>query len=810
MICAKIYFKKRLTFFSIKGHTWKHEYLCLIETLKTQLYLDVSILFFSQIKYYLPAKAQSGFHICLLSIFNLSLKPKLIVMRKKTILFCLLFIIGTGTDGFAFTQSVNVGDSLALVDLYNATNGPAWNHDKKWLKGPVSKWYGITTKEGRVTEIDLTFNNLNGTIPPSFSNLSSVTSLNLYYNHLRGDVFSSISKLPNLAFLNLSTNELNGSIPSSIGDLKNLRSLNLYWNQLSGSIPPELGKLVNLYYLSLNHNQLRGGIPPELGNLKKLIELKLNENQLSDSIPSTFANLTSLTSLSLNNNQLSGSIPTLLGNLEKLEYFYLHFNNLSGELPASLGNLINLKQFYLTNNQVTGSIPLSLGNLFNLEAINFSGNQLSGSIPSSLGNLINLKSLDFSSNQLSGSIPSSLGNLLNLSLLELRNNFLTGNIPPSLGNLTNLSNLWLANNFLSGAIPIELGNLTNLGTLDLSHNNLSDNIPSSLGNLHKLYDLEISNNQLTGSIPSSLGNSSTLRFIYLDSNKLDGVVPVITNLDLFELDIFHNYFTFNGMELIAQTFYEARYNDQASIPIHQNGNALFVSAGGTLSNNTYKWFHVGVTDSVTITGDSVFYPSEKGKYFAAITNSIAIQLTLYTDTIDYGIVLPVTIINLKAQQQGSIIKIDWASLTEINIDRFEIQRSINANDFVSLGSITPKGSGIQISNYTFNDIKPLMGNNYYRIQGVDKDGKKVLSKTVLVNFSNYKTVTVIYPNPAKNIFHIQTTGKSTFILTDQQGKVYITKTINENGEIDVSQLTAGLYYLKNKETDVIQKIIVTK
>ena len=69
---------------------------------------------------------------------------------------------------------------------------------------------------------------------------------------------------------------------------------------------------------------------------------------------------------------------------------------------------------------------------------------------------------------------------------------------------------------------------------------------------------------------------------------------------------------------------------------------------------------------------------------------------------------------------------------------------------------------------------------------------------------------LIYPNPAKDILHIQTTGKATVTLTDQQGKTILTKTINGNGEINVSHLPAGLYYLKNGETGVVQKVVLTK
>ena len=55
-------------------------------------------------------------------------------------------------------------DSLALVDLYNATDGRNW--DNTWnLDDNVIEWHGVTINDGRVTELDLSNNSLIGTIP---------------------------------------------------------------------------------------------------------------------------------------------------------------------------------------------------------------------------------------------------------------------------------------------------------------------------------------------------------------------------------------------------------------------------------------------------------------------------------------------------------------------------------------------------------------------------------------------------------------------------------------------------------------------
>jgi len=691
-------------------------------------------------------------------------------MKTKPTLFFLAFALCVNMNT---TQAqVNVQDSLALVDLYDSTDGANWWDHTNWLtKNPVKTWWGVIVKNNNVIALDLTENALNGSIP------------------------SSIGNLINLQSLYLSGNHLSDSIPSSIGSLVNLSRLELIGSLSGGSIPSSIGNLVNLSSLDLSGNKLSGSIPPSIGNLINLKALFLEENTLSDSIPSSIGNLVNLSLLYLSGNQLSGSIPSSIGNLINLQSLYLSANQLSGSIPSSIGNLVNLTDLNLTFNRLSGSIPFSIGNLVMLPELDLYYNQLTGSIPSSIGNLKKLRGLFLFNNQLSGSIPSSIGNLIGLSALQLGENQLSGSIPSSIGNLVGLSALDLSGNQLSGSIPFTIGNLVNLRYLNLSNNQLRDSILFSIGNIVRLGKLDLSNNQLSGAIPSSLSD--------LDVNDPN---------DPGYFKINNNKFIFDGMEiLVVHLSPKFTYGPQAIIPLHQNGNAFFVNAGGTLSNNTYKWYRVEQNDSITIVGDSVLHPSQSGHYFAAVTNSVCTQLTLHTDTIFYDATLPVTIINLTAQQQKSIIKIDWTSVTEINVAAYEIQRSFKALNFTTIGSLTAKGNGTQKVDYTFNDVQPLHGDNYYRIKAVDKDGKTTYSNTVLVNMVNDKIITVVYPNPAKDILHVETNSSATFSLIDQSGKILLmTTNINGKGVINISGVAAGVYYLKNNSTGDVQKVIIAR
>jgi hypothetical protein len=253
----------------------------------------------------------------------------------------------TYDDGFQISWSQNNNDDFVSYKLYES------------LSEDMSNWTLVYETNDRTNiSFDLTLEVLKyyQIIVEDIWGLQSISNIEIgdYDVELWGNSYSVL----NTTELDLSNNQLTGSIPPEIGNLTNLTQLYLYNNQLTGSIPPEIGDMTNLTYSGFYNNQLTGSIPSEIGNLTNLTYLDLWNNELTGSIPPEIGNLTNLVSLSFYNNQLTGSIPPEIGNLTNLRHLYLYNNQLTGEIPESICNLVeNNCSISISNNQLCPPYP---------------------------------------------------------------------------------------------------------------------------------------------------------------------------------------------------------------------------------------------------------------------------------------------------------------------------------------------------------------------------------------------------------------------------------------------------------------------
>ena len=403
----------------------------------------------------------------------------------------------TGVCGSANCR--NLDDYTALRALYLNTDGDSWQDTMGWpdattftnninppLGTDLSTWTGVSCNFGRVSELDLIAQDLNGNIPIEIGLLSMLTSLNFRVNQLSGEIPTEIADLTNLTSLNLSLNQLSGCWPSSFSVLCSQLTT------ASFDQDPGIGFdqiISNQGWTDYCADNTVGACcvsdccdhPDDYTALRALY--------LGNGGEYWFQNAGWYGSYTFSNNStppLGIDMSSWFGitcTMDRVTGLDLTGIGIYDSIPTELEFLTNLDSLILQGNALTGPIPPELGNLSNLTSLNISFNQLTGSIPSELGNLTDLIQLGLSRNQLTGDIPSELGELSKLQILSLGANQLTGMIPPEIGNMTMLGLINLFNNQLTGEIPAELGGLTSLTFLNLGSNKLTGCWPSSFSTL---------------------------------------------------------------------------------------------------------------------------------------------------------------------------------------------------------------------------------------------------------------------------------------------------------------------------------------
>jgi hypothetical protein len=273
-------------------------------------------------------------------------------MKMRIMLLAILFTAASLRPSHA---QVTLQDSIALVALYNATNGVNWTNNTNWLNGPVGGWYGVSIFNQRVTQLEMDDNGLSGFIPDAIGALTGLVELSIGNSVFQGAIPESIGQLSSLYSLNIRQSGLTGQIPQSLGNCNQLANINLSRNMLEGEIPVTLDQCTLLYSIQLQENVLSGGFPMLFLSLPKLRTFNISKNQFTGTIPPELNEITTLTGLFLSENQFEGSFPSV-ANLSLLEGIDISVNAFTGDLDTILGYYPEMRNLYIHDNQLSGTL----------------------------------------------------------------------------------------------------------------------------------------------------------------------------------------------------------------------------------------------------------------------------------------------------------------------------------------------------------------------------------------------------------------------------------------------------------------------
>lgn len=180
--------------------------------------------------------------------------------------------------------------------------------------------------------------------------------------------------------------------------------------------------------------------------------------------------------------------------------------------------------------------------------------------------------------------------------------------------------------------------------------------------------------------------------------------------------------------------------------------------------------------------------------------------------------LPVKLSYFNVTAEQEVVHVTWATIMEKDFYKFIIQHSEDGITFKDIGELAGQGFDVQNieSNYSFDDIAPLHGWNYYRLKAVDLDNSYELFGVKGVKMETAKNLTV-YPNPSggRDIMvrvNFSPQESDRILIIDQLGvELYSGPATSAGSSISIPRsLSAGVYMLRyvSRDFEQVTRIMV--
>jgi Secretion system C-terminal sorting domain len=186
--------------------------------------------------------------------------------------------------------------------------------------------------------------------------------------------------------------------------------------------------------------------------------------------------------------------------------------------------------------------------------------------------------------------------------------------------------------------------------------------------------------------------------------------------------------------------------------------------------------------------------------------------TVRTITVS-GIVTPLRFLSFTGEKINRTTALQWTTDNEVNTSHFEIERSKNGVSFNSIGRVNSVNSS-GVHRYSFTDIAPVEGINFYRLKQVDRDRRISYTTIIKILHNSFGQVISLHPNPATNFVNIDFVSKRNLLLVgifDAQGRQVLQTSLTNQGiiKLNISKLATGSYTIQisDGETNATASLI---
>ncbi len=289
------------------------------------------------------------------------------------------------------------------------------------------------------------------------------------------------------------------------------------------------------------------------------------------------------------------------------------------------------------------------------------------------------------------------------------------------------------------------------------------------------------NNVIKQAPPSS--QARNIRFIADDGSKTSSNITVEWDKGDGDFDLVKISDDGSFTDPVNGTEYAANNNYSGSgEQVVFSGEGTSVTVFNLTSGQTY-WFRV-------------YEYNNEGTYTLYQTTTE----TANPNTPDGGGTLPVQVVSFSAKVVDGKVIINWTTNSEINNDKFLIQKSTNAADYQTAGEVAGSGNSNIPIDYSFVDAHPSNGISYYRLAQIDFDGKTKYYSPQEVEVKNAEFIASVSQNlTSVNVYLSAQQTAGNIKLIDISGRVLFNKDLSASQgtliRIPKDNLNDGLYIL---------------
>lgn len=217
---------------------------------------------------------------------------------------------------------------------------------------------------------------------------------------------------------------------------------------------------------------------------------------------------------------------------------------------------------------------------------------------------------------------------------------------------------------------------------------------------------------------------------------------------------------------------------------------LMHNSTGTSAPSAAKTWQFSYTTPSVVTSAPVFYVALNASNNDFASSGDLIYAKTFTSTI-----LPVKWGDVSIETEQQHLKIVWSTYTEINNERFEVEKSTDGYNWIVAGTVKGSGNSRVHKTYRFNE-EASQQDIFYRIKQVDLNGNYSYSDIVGRSYETVETIEPLYNFTAKALL-LPDFPFGDIRITDMKGHSAAMRTepVNNLLQVDVHMLKPGVYVL---------------